>query len=222
MAVHINFIKRYVINKVISRPAVISNNKLLTVQPEEIAVARRDAEFGRIHGHTEKIVIKLKELIGDPKEATEVINNKYGVVFIMRRSGRNNKVWAFKKLDLPKVAKLLEIGYDEEILKVIDKSKEIAIAQSDKAFLRIHGETHKIINKLKELIGDPEEATEVINDKYGVVFTRRYAKGRRRKVWTFKKLDLPKVAKLLEVGCDEEVLKVIDKSKEIAVAKNDH
>ncbi|MFC1496479.1 hypothetical protein ACFL52_03595, partial [Candidatus Margulisiibacteriota bacterium] len=75
-------------------------------QEEEIAVTNGDKEFQKIYGDTEKIVAELKKLIGDPEEATEVINDKYSVIFIRRRNGRH-KIWTFRKEDLPKVAKLL-------------------------------------------------------------------------------------------------------------------
>ncbi|MFC1496692.1 hypothetical protein ACFL52_04680 [Candidatus Margulisiibacteriota bacterium] len=165
------------------------------VKPEDVAISANDKNFQRIHGKSEKLVCQMKELLGDPEQVSEVINDRHGILFTKKRRGPG-KVWTVEEEYLPAVARLLEKKYDLEILENIN-SEEIAVTNTDIEFQRIHGTTSEVVNKIKDLIGDPEKVPEVINSEYGIIFSRR-RKG-SRKVWAFKHEDLSAVAELLRL-----------------------
>ncbi|MFC1496800.1 hypothetical protein ACFL52_05235, partial [Candidatus Margulisiibacteriota bacterium] len=217
MAILINLtIRRHNIRRKIGRSPTISNVKLLPVQPDEIIVTHRDSHFQRIHGDTQEVVNQLKDIIGNPKKVSNVTIDKNGIVFVKRQSN-NNKIWTFKEADLPAVAELLKRGYDSAILEKVQPG-EVSVTQRDNSFQRILGSRDKVTRQIKDLIGDPEQVSEITNDKYGICFTRR--RNGCNKMWTFKEADLPAVAGLIKRVYDTVYLENV-KSCEVLVARND-
>jgi len=182
---------------------------LKKVQPDEVRVSKYDSDFARLHGDTIHIALQLNsvEMLGDPNKAEEETKILKGILFTRRRSGAH-RVWTFHKSNIAKVAALLGVGYDEAILKDVQPN-EIRITFYDAEFTRFHGNTTILAKRLNgyEILGDPDEASEESKTIEGITFTRR-ASGRRR-VWTFSRSDIYRVADLLGVGCDKVLLKKI-------------
>ncbi|NQU18140.1 MAG: MBL fold metallo-hydrolase [Candidatus Saganbacteria bacterium] len=188
------------------------------IKPGEIATTNTDNNFKRIHGKTSELAKELNTLLGKPEKISEADNNKHGVLFTRRYKGSGRRVWTFMEADLPAVAALLKCNYDESILEQTNPG-EIVVTGHDNHFQRIHGATNEVAKSLNTLLGKPNEASKVLNDEHGVIFTRRY-KGPSKKVWTFRESDLPAVAKLLNRKYDKNILEQI-KPGEIAASKND-
>ncbi|MFA6548535.1 MAG: hypothetical protein WCT39_01205 [Candidatus Margulisiibacteriota bacterium] len=195
-------------------------DKVVLSEPraDEIRVTGGDENFTRLHGSATELALQLNNELGDPGEATEETRGYQGMVFT-RRWNEPKKVWTFKAADLPRVAAVLGVGWDEVILQAVQPGEIKAVGKNNKDFLRLHGQVTELARDLNEKLGDPEKTRVETTEYEGVLFTRRQSGA--KKIWVFAENDFSAVALILKVKLDEAILEGFGHDEVRIVAKND-
>lgn len=176
----------------------VNGDESLNSTHDKVSVTQSDILFGRIEGFTSELARRLNEILGNPRESTEIEKNINGVRFFLGKKG-TTPVWLFNKVDLKNVATIVGSFYRDFDIQEVGED-EVPVIGEGGEFAMISGKTGANAKELNGILGDPKTYQKEECEYKGIRFLLR-RKGTNA-VWALKINKLEDVAKALDRRLD--------------------